>query len=88
MTKFYNQMLPFIVISIVLGTIVIEQMYNIEIDLGEIAIILAPIGVAGAAKAAIERAGKMKSLIPANIKTIIDHEVNEVLRKHGYVKTE
>ena len=81
-------MIPFIVLAIVVGSIFVEQYYDIEINLEELAIILAPLGVAGAAKAAIENAGRFKTMIPANIKNILDHEVNEILRKHGYVKSE
>jgi len=83
-----STIMPFLVLAIVLGSIVIEQMYDIEINIEDFAIILAPLGVAGAAKAAIQKAGQVKANIPSNLKNIIDHEVNEVLRKAGYKKAD
>jgi len=79
-----TKLMPIIVLAIVIISLVAETAYNIEINLDEYMPILVALGVAGAAKVAIERAGQVKTKMPQNIKNLIDHETKEVLRKAGY----
>ena len=69
MTQPYNQAIPFIVLAIVGATFIAEAAYDVDIDLESLVPILAPLGVAGAAKAAIENAGSIRKALPDNIPT-------------------
>lgn len=82
MTKWFNQLIPFIVIGVVVGSFIIEAKYDIEIDLEAAALILAPMGVGGAAIAIVKKAHAVKTALPQDLKNVIEHEVNEWVRKH------
>jgi len=78
MTSNSSKSLPFIVLAIVGLVFVVEAAYEIDINLEEVAPILTAIGVGGAAKAAIERAGSVRKAIPDNIKEIIRKEADKL----------
>jgi len=69
------------VIVIVVGAFSVEAAYDVELDLEALIPILAPMGVAGAAKAAIENASALRKALPENIEKIIRDEVGRVVPK-------
>ena len=81
MTQPYNQALPFIAIGIVGLVLLAEVAYDIEIDIEAYMPVLVAIGVGGAAKTAIERAGALKKAIPQEIQKIIKDEIRKNLPK-------
>ena len=61
MTAKSSRLLPFIVLGILVGTLITEQVYNIEINLQDYLPLLVAIGIGGAAKSAITRAAQAKA---------------------------
>jgi hypothetical protein len=77
MTSTSSKAIPFIVLAIVAVTFIAEAVYDIDIDLESMVPILAPLGVAGAAKTAIENAGAVRKALPENIRKIIQDEAKK-----------
>ncbi len=61
MTAKSSRLLPFIVLGILVGTLITEQVYNIEINLQDYLPLLVAIGIGGAAKSAITKAAQAKA---------------------------
>ena len=83
MTSTSSKSLPFIVLGIVFTLFVAEAWYDIDIDVEQFTPVLVAIGVGGAAKAAVEKAGAVRKAIPDNIKQIIRDEVDGVIGKRA-----
>lgn len=81
MTSATSKAIPFIVIGIAVMAFAVEATYDIELDLDALIPILAPMGVAGAAKAAIENASALRKALPETIEKIIRDEVSRVVPK-------
>lgn len=76
-----SKSLPFLVLTIVALTLLAEVYYQIEIDLNEIMPVLIAIGVAGAAKKAVEKAAEARKAIPKDIENLIKKEIEKVIPK-------
>ena len=78
-------MIPFIVMAIAVTAFAVEAAYDIELDLEALIPILAPMGVAGAAKSAIENASALRKALPENVEEIIRDEVGKIVPKRDAV---
>ena len=78
MTSNSSRTLPFIVLSIVVVTLVIEEVYDTNIDLESYLPLLIAIGIGGAAKSAITKAAQAKNEIE---KLKLVEEIKELLEK-------
>ena len=76
-----SKSLPFLVLAIVALSLLAEVYYEIEIDLNQIMPVLIAVGVAGAAKKAVEKAAEARKAIPKNIEELIKKEIEKVLPK-------
>ena len=79
MTSNSSKAIPFVVISIVVLTISAEVYYDTEIDLEAFLPLLVPLGIGGAAKAAIENAAQARKALPKNSEDIIREEIKKNL---------
>ena len=85
MTSTSSKLIPFIVIAIAVGAFSVEAAYDVELDLDALIPILVPMGVAGAAKSAIENASALRKALPENIEKIVRDEVGRVVPKRDAI---
>lgn len=81
MTSSTSKSIPFIVMAIAGVAFAVEAAYDIELDLEALIPILAPMGVAGAAKAMVQNASAIRKAMPEEIKKIIQDEMGRVVPK-------
>ena len=74
-------------IAVAVSAFVVEAAYDIELDLEALIPILAPMGVAGAAKAAIENASALRKAMPENVEKIIRDEIGRAVPKRDPVSS-
>lgn len=80
MTTNTSKSIPFIVLAIVVGTLALETVYDIEINIEEVIPILTAMGVAGVPLAVAKKAFEARKAIPTSIEDRIKEEIDKKLK--------
>lgn len=83
MTAKSSRTIPFIVLGIVVATLIVEEVYDRDIDLEAYLPLLVALGIAGAAKSAITKAAVAKSELD---KLKLVDEIKTQLKKENLIK--